>query len=74
MRGVVCAVCCVMLCHTARVHPGETNSAFMMKGALQQLLADTEEGAQLREAFVFKVSAVLCCAVQDSRFAGTLRA
>lgn len=34
-----------------------------MKGALQQLLADTEEAAQLREAFVFKVSAVLCCAV-----------
>lgn len=27
----------------------------MMKGALQQLLADTQEAQALREAFVFKV-------------------
>lgn len=45
----------------ARVHPGETNSSWMMKGALQQLLADTDEAAQLRETFVFKVC-VLCAA------------
>lgn len=49
--------CCVVLCCVvARVHPGETNSSWMMKGALQQLLADTQEAAQLRETFVFKVS------------------
>lgn len=40
----------------ARVHPGETNSSWMMKGALQHLLADTEEAAHLRETFVFKAS------------------
>jgi hypothetical protein len=28
----------------------------MMKGALQHLLADTEEAAHLRETFVFKAS------------------
>jgi hypothetical protein len=39
----------------ARVHPGETNASWMMKGALQQLLADTPEAAALREQFVFKV-------------------
>lgn len=46
---------CAVLWPAARVHPGETNSSWMMKGALQQLLADTEEAAQLREMFVFKV-------------------
>jgi hypothetical protein len=47
---------------SARVHPGETNASWMMKGALQQLLADTEEAAALREQFVFKVCVRRVCA------------
>jgi hypothetical protein len=39
----------------ARVHPGETNASWMMKGALHQLLGSSAESAQLREQFVFKV-------------------
>lgn len=42
----------------ARVHPGEANASWMMKGALEQLLADTGEAAQLRESFVFKARLV----------------
>jgi hypothetical protein len=49
------------------VHPGETNASWLMKGALQQLLADTEEAARLRDNFVFKVVPMLnpgaCCSV-----------
>lgn len=51
--GCMCVLC--VACTAARVHPGETNASWMMKGALQQLLADTPEAQQLRETFVFKV-------------------
>eukprot|EP00775_Hariotina_reticulata_P008712 gene8712-8893_t len=44
---------------SARVHPGEANASWMMKGAVEQLLADTGEAAQLRESFVFKVVPML---------------
>lgn len=36
---------------TARVHPGESNSSFVIKGAVQYLLS--EKANQLRENFVF---------------------
>ena len=41
---------------TGRVHPGETNASWMMKGVLDFLLGDTEEANMLRRMFVFKVS------------------
>lgn len=41
------------------MHPGETNASWLLKGALQQLLADTEEAARLRNNFVFKVVPML---------------
>jgi hypothetical protein len=54
---LLCCACRVVSCSAAaRVHPGETNSSWLMKGAVEQLLADTKEAAQLRETFVFKVS------------------
>ncbi|KAI8469674.1 MAG: hypothetical protein J3K34DRAFT_368919 [Monoraphidium minutum] len=39
---------------SARVHPGETNASWMMKGALEFLLGPSREAAALRGAFVFK--------------------
>uniref|UniRef100_A0A383WKG5 Peptidase M14 domain-containing protein n=1 Tax=Tetradesmus obliquus TaxID=3088 RepID=A0A383WKG5_TETOB len=45
--------------HCSRVHPGETNASWMMKGALHQLLGSSAEAAQLREQFVFKVVPML---------------
>lgn len=41
---------------TARVHPGETNSSWMMEGFLDFLLGDSEDAHLLRDTFVFKVS------------------
>ena len=41
---------------TARVHPGESNSSFVMKGILDFLTSNTNpEAAALRRAFVFKI-------------------
>lgn len=51
---------CLQCLAAARVHPGETNASWMMKGALHQLLANTAESKQLREQFVFKVGRHQC--------------
>lgn len=40
---------------TARVHPGETNSSWMMQGFLEFLLSDLPDARLLREIFIFKV-------------------
>ena len=40
---------------TARVHPGETNSSWIMQGFLDFLLGDSPDASLLREMFVFKV-------------------
>ena len=40
---------------TARVHPGETNSSWMMEGFLDFLLGDSDDAQLLRDTFVFKV-------------------
>nr|XP_009938482.1 PREDICTED: cytosolic carboxypeptidase 3 [Opisthocomus hoazin] len=44
---------------TARVHPGETNSSWIMKGFLDYILSDTGEAQLLRDNFVFKVVPML---------------
>nr|XP_056702512.1 cytosolic carboxypeptidase 3 [Euleptes europaea] len=44
---------------TARVHPGETNSSWMMKGFLDYILGDSDDAQVLRDTFVFKVVPML---------------
>ncbi|XP_028264061.1 cytosolic carboxypeptidase 2 [Parambassis ranga] len=44
---------------TARVHPGETNSSWMMEGFLDFLLGDSDDARLLRDTFIFKVVPML---------------
>ncbi|XP_010082759.1 PREDICTED: cytosolic carboxypeptidase 3, partial [Pterocles gutturalis] len=44
---------------TARVHPGETNSSWIMKGFLDYILGDSDKAQFLRDNFVFIVVPML---------------
>ncbi|XP_063240662.1 cytosolic carboxypeptidase Nna1 [Bacillus rossius redtenbacheri] len=44
---------------TARVHPGETPSSWMMKGFMDFLTGDSEQAKELRERFIFKLVPML---------------
>ncbi|XP_066439396.1 cytosolic carboxypeptidase 2 isoform X2 [Eleutherodactylus coqui] len=44
---------------TARVHPGETNGSWMMKGFLDFILSDSLDAQLLRNTFIFKVIPIL---------------
>lgn len=44
---------------TARVHPGETVSSFMMKGLINYLLEDKKISRVLRKQFIFKIIPML---------------
>ncbi|XP_030071192.1 cytosolic carboxypeptidase 3 isoform X2 [Microcaecilia unicolor] len=44
---------------TARVHPGETNSSWMMKGFLDYILSNRGDARLLRDTFIFKVVPML---------------
>ncbi|KAL0968753.1 hypothetical protein UPYG_G00271250 [Umbra pygmaea] len=44
---------------TARIHPGETNSSWVMRGILDFLLADSPDAVLLRDTFVFKLVPML---------------
>ncbi|XP_023955414.2 cytosolic carboxypeptidase 3 isoform X11 [Chrysemys picta bellii] len=44
---------------TARVHPGETNSSWIMKGFLDYILGSSGDARLLRDTFVFKVVPML---------------
>lgn len=39
----------------ARVHPGESNSSFVMEGFLRFITGGTEEAKELRNKFIFKI-------------------
>jgi murein tripeptide amidase MpaA len=40
---------------TARVHPGDSNSSFVMKGLIEFLTSEHEDAIALRRIFVFKI-------------------
>ena len=40
---------------SGRVHPGESNSSYMMQGFIKFLLSDAFEAAELRKRIVFKI-------------------
>ncbi|XP_074980361.1 cytosolic carboxypeptidase 3 isoform X4 [Caretta caretta] len=44
---------------TARVHPGETNSSWIMKGFLDYILGNSGNAQLLRDTFIFKVVPML---------------
>ncbi|XP_054551431.1 cytosolic carboxypeptidase 4 [Talpa occidentalis] len=44
---------------TARVHPGESNASWVMKGALEFLVSDDPVAKLLRENFIFKIIPML---------------
>uniref|UniRef100_H2Y3W5 Peptidase M14 domain-containing protein n=1 Tax=Ciona savignyi TaxID=51511 RepID=H2Y3W5_CIOSA len=44
---------------TARVHPGETNASWMMKGFLDYLSGSSADAKLLRDTFIFKIVPML---------------
>ncbi|XP_061465437.1 cytosolic carboxypeptidase 2 isoform X3 [Rhineura floridana] len=44
---------------SARVHPGETNSSWVMRGFLDFILSDSPDAQLLRDLFIFKVVPML---------------
>uniref|UniRef100_A0A8C3HUZ2 Peptidase M14 domain-containing protein n=1 Tax=Chrysemys picta bellii TaxID=8478 RepID=A0A8C3HUZ2_CHRPI len=44
---------------SARVHPGETNGSWVMRGFLDFILSDSPDAQLLRELFIFKVVPML---------------
>jgi hypothetical protein len=44
---------------TARVHPGEVNSSFVMQGIIKYLLGKTPQAKSLRDLYVFKIIPML---------------
>ena len=48
---------CVII--SGRVHPGESNSSFVMEGLVETLLGDEKEAKILRDTFVFKIVPML---------------
>ena len=48
---------CIVI--TARVHPGETNGSYMMRGFLGFIIGKTKEAKLLRKSFVFKIIPML---------------
>uniref|UniRef100_A0A8D0GGW5 Cytosolic carboxypeptidase 1 n=1 Tax=Sphenodon punctatus TaxID=8508 RepID=A0A8D0GGW5_SPHPU len=44
---------------SARVHPGETNSSWVMKGTLEYLMGNNPTAQSLRESYIFKIIPML---------------
>lgn len=44
---------------TARVHPGESNASWMMKGLIDYLVSNAPEAVMLRDHFIFKIVPML---------------
>ncbi|XP_041436090.1 cytosolic carboxypeptidase 1-like isoform X2 [Xenopus laevis] len=44
---------------TSRVHPGETNASWVMKGTLEYLMGSSATAQRLRESYIFKIVPML---------------
>lgn len=44
---------------SARVHPGETNASWVMKGTLEYLMGNNPTAQALRESYIFKIVPML---------------
>lgn len=44
---------------TGRVHPGESNSSFIVEGVIRYLISDEDAAIKLRNTFVFKIVPML---------------
>ncbi|XP_056319019.1 cytosolic carboxypeptidase 1 isoform X2 [Danio aesculapii] len=44
---------------SARVHPGETNSSWVMKGSLEFLMSCSPQAQSLRQSYIFKIMPML---------------
>lgn len=44
---------------SARVHPGETNASWVMKGTLEYLMSNSPSAQYLRESYIFKIIPML---------------
>lgn len=44
---------------TARVHPGESQASWMMKGVLDYVTGNSPEARELRDKFIFKIVPML---------------
>ncbi|XP_048146422.1 cytosolic carboxypeptidase 1 isoform X1 [Corvus hawaiiensis] len=44
---------------SARVHPGETNASWVMKGTLEYLMSNNPNAQYLRESYIFKIIPML---------------
>jgi hypothetical protein len=46
---------------SARVHPGESNASWVMKGIIDYLLSDEPSARIIRDRFIFKVYFIHNC-------------
>ena len=44
---------------TCRVHPGESNASWIMKGTIEHLLSDSDDAVALRQVYIFKIIPML---------------
>lgn len=44
---------------SARVHPGESNASWVMKGSIEHLIGDSKDADALRDTFIFKIVPML---------------
>ena len=44
-----------IICFAARIHPGEVQGSYMLKGIINKLIAYDIQSKQLLDSFVFKI-------------------
>ncbi len=49
----------IVVIFTARVHPGETNSSWIMQGIIDYLTSNSEQAIELRSKYIFKIIPML---------------